>query len=154
MRSSLILPFALGSARTAVRLAVFIAAMTARSAPAQATFTDVSTAAGLTDQNMRSMNIHGLGVTWFDFDADGWDDMFVVNGKGFTKELYRNRCDGTFELRNDLLPTFPDVEMMGAVAGDYDNDGDVVSTSSPTTRTSDSTSAAGTGRSISCCRTS
>ena len=92
---------------------------------AQASFTDVSSSSGFSGIKTNTNNLHGLGITWLDFDADGWDDLFVVNGKRLVKELYRNLGDATFELRNDLLPIFTDVEFMGAVAGDYDNDGNV-----------------------------
>ena len=91
----------------------------------QATFQDVTSSSGFSGTRMATNNDHALGVTWLDFDGDGWDDLFLVNGMGYVKELYRNKGDATFELRNDLLPTLPDVEFMGAIAGDYDNDGDV-----------------------------
>ena len=91
---------------------------------AQIKFTDVSDSVGFSGTLTGSGNIHGLGVCWLDFDNDGSQDLFVVNGKGYVKELYRNLNDGSFDLRNDLLPSLPDVEFMGAIAGDYDNDGD------------------------------
>ena len=72
------------------------------------------------------------GVAAFDYDSDGWLDVFVVNGttlEGFpkgkepTSHLYRNRRDGTFE---DVTPR-PACAQTGwgqaACAGDYDNDG-------------------------------
>jgi tetratricopeptide (TPR) repeat protein len=37
------------------------------------TFTDVSAEAGIEDPG------EGMSVTWFDYDNDGWDDMYVVN---------------------------------------------------------------------------
>ncbi len=110
-----------------VRAAVLIAC-TVLPAPllqGQVRFTDVSARSGFSGTEMYSLNIHGLGVTWLDFDNDGWQDLFIVNGKGRKKELYRNLGNRKFELRNDLLPSFQNVEFMGAVAGDYDNDGDV-----------------------------
>ncbi len=93
-------------------------------ARAQLLFTDVSATSGFSGAPLVTESLHALGITWFDFDDDGFEDLFIVNGKGHSKELYRNRGDATFELRSDLLPTLPDVELMGAVAGDYDNDGD------------------------------
>lgn len=37
------------------------------------TFTDVSAEAGIEDPG------EGMSMTWFDYDNDGWDDMYVVN---------------------------------------------------------------------------
>lgn len=73
------------------------------------------------------------GCVFFDYDNDGAPDLFIANGtmwldqKGdhskSTPVLYHNRGDGTFE--NVTRQVGLDVEMfaMGAVAGDYDNDG-------------------------------
>ena len=113
----------LGDSRLLRGLVVFVAATT--TGRAQVLFTDVSSTSGFSGTKFFTNNSHALGVTWLDFDGDGWDDLFLVNGKGYVKELYRNQRDGHFVLRNDLLPSLPDVEMMGAVAGDYDNDGDI-----------------------------
>lgn len=73
------------------------------------------------------------GVAAFDFDNDGWLDLFFPNGApipGLEKtepryynRLYRNNGDGTF---SDVT-TKAGVEgrgyCMGVAAGDYDNDG-------------------------------
>src|SRR5262249_16685265 len=64
-----------------------------------------------------------------DFDRDGWPDLYVVNsGEGSLNRLYRNKHDGTFE---DLAGPLGVADLnrpgtgvcMGAVWGDYDNDG-------------------------------
>jgi hypothetical protein len=71
----------------------------------------------------------GASVTVVDFDRDGWSDLFVINsGENSRNALYRNKHDGTFE---DVaaamgLADLNHVETgvcMGAVWGDYDNDG-------------------------------
>jgi enediyne biosynthesis protein E4 len=71
----------------------------------------------------------GAGVSVADFDRDGWQDLYVVNsGEGSKNRLYRNKHDGTFE---DLAASLgvADVNQVGmgvsvgAVWGDYDNDG-------------------------------
>src|SRR5258708_36202573 len=71
----------------------------------------------------------GAAVAVADFDADGWQDFYVTNsGEGSRNHLYRNLGDGTFR---DVAPEMgvADVNQagtgvsMGAVWGDYDNDG-------------------------------
>jgi len=73
----------------------------------------------------------GPGVAFIDYDNDGWQDIFIVNGKNWpgqpskhsTPKLYHNNHDGTF---TDVTHKAGlDVEMlgMGVSVGDYDNDG-------------------------------
>src|SRR5580704_17183067 len=71
----------------------------------------------------------GASVSIVDFDRDGWPDIYVVNSAiGSKNALYRNMHDGTFK---DVAPALgiADVNQsgtgvsMGAVWGDYDNDG-------------------------------
>ena len=71
----------------------------------------------------------GAAVSIVDFDRDGWPDLYVTNsGEGSQNRLYRNRGDGTFE---DVAAALGVADLnrpetgvsMGAVWGDYDNDG-------------------------------
>jgi hypothetical protein len=71
----------------------------------------------------------GAAVSVVDFDRDGWDDLYVTNsGEGTRNCLYRNMHDGTFR---DVAAEVGLADMnlretgvsMGAVWGDYDNDG-------------------------------
>jgi enediyne biosynthesis protein E4 len=104
------------------------------------TFTNIARSAGLThktiygdeNKNKYLLETTGCGVAWFDYDNDGWLDLFFVNGtrlnglpKGqeATNHLYRNNRDGTFT----------DVTLKAGLArggwgqavciGDFDNDG-------------------------------
>jgi hypothetical protein len=71
----------------------------------------------------------GASVSVADFDGDGWPDLYFTNSRfGEPNALYRNRGDGTFE---DVaasagladLNRAGDGVSMGAVWGDFDNDG-------------------------------
>ena len=81
------------------------------------------------DHIMPQVASMGAAVAVADFDRDGWQDLYVTNsGENSLNRLYRNRGDGTFE---DVAPRvgLADVNRrgtgvsMGAVWGDYDNDG-------------------------------
>jgi hypothetical protein len=71
----------------------------------------------------------GASVTVVDFDRDGLPDLYVINsGEGSKNCLYRNKGDGTFEDVADKMGIADlnrngDGVCMGAVWGDYDNDG-------------------------------
>jgi enediyne biosynthesis protein E4 len=72
----------------------------------------------------------GSGCAFLDYDADGWQDILLINGMDWpqhkrqrsTLRLYRNNRDGTF---TDVTHRAGlDVEMygMGVAVGDYNND--------------------------------
>jgi enediyne biosynthesis protein E4 len=71
----------------------------------------------------------GAAVSVVDFDKDGFDDIYVINsGEGQPNALYRNMHDGTFkdvakEVGLADLNSEETGVCMGAVWGDYDNDG-------------------------------
>ena len=87
---------------------------------------------GGTETNKYLLETTGSGVAVLDVDADGWLDVFLVNGtvlEGFprggapTSHLYRNRRDGTFEDVTAKAGLTQSGWGQGACAGDYDNDG-------------------------------
>jgi len=73
------------------------------------------------------------GVAVFDFDNDGFLDIFFTNGakiatlekdnEKFHNRLYRNNHDGTFTDVTHLAGVAGEGYSMGVAAGDYDNDG-------------------------------
>ncbi len=81
------------------------------------------------DHIMPQVASMGAGVSIVDYDRDGWADIYVTNsGEGSKNALYRNQGDGSFK---DVAAELgiADVNQngtgvsMGAVWGDYDNDG-------------------------------
>jgi hypothetical protein len=109
-------------------------------APRLADFQDVAEKAGLTMMNVFGgvdaknyiIETTGTGVAIFDYDNDGWPDIFIVNGttlKGFsssqapTNHLYRNNHDGTFTDITQKAGLVTTGWGQGVCVGDYDNDG-------------------------------
>jgi hypothetical protein len=81
------------------------------------------------DHIMPQVASMGAAVSIVDFDRDGWPDIYTTNsGEGSTNVLFKNQHDGTFK---DVAKEvgLADVNQpgtgvsMGAVWGDYDNDG-------------------------------
>src|SRR5262249_26699715 len=94
-------------------------------------FTDVSHAAKVAAVG----SYVGWGTKFFDYDNDGWIDLFVANGHVYPqvspyrqhKLLYRNSRDGTFsEVTAQCgAPLMEERVSRGVAFGDLDNDGDV-----------------------------
>ena len=111
---------------TTLMLAVLVCLGSTGSTQAQIAFNDVAVAAGVGSELYSGFTNHGGGIIWLDYDNDGWADLFMVNGEGFTCTLYRNEGDGTFSNQDALLPAIADsLELTHAAYADYDNDGDV-----------------------------
>ena len=100
-------------------------------------FEDVTFQAGL-GHNTKWL---GWGCGFADFDNNGWQDIFLVNGHVYPevekltteagyaqrKVLYRNLQNGTFEDVSDQIagPITQPSASRGCAFGDYDNDGDI-----------------------------
>jgi enediyne biosynthesis protein E4 len=73
----------------------------------------------------------GPGVAFIDYDNDGWQDIFLVNGtdwpgrpsKHSTPKLYHNNHNGTFTDVTHKAGLDVEIFGMGVAVGDYDNDG-------------------------------
>ena len=103
-------------------------------------FTNVAKSAGLThktiygdeQKNKYLLETTGCGVAWFDFDNDGWLDLFFVNGSRFsgivkgqepTTKLYKNNRNGTFTDVTAKSGLAKSGWGQAVCVGDYDNDG-------------------------------
>ena len=83
-------------------------------------------------KNKYLLETTGCGVAFYDYDNDGWLDIFFVNGtrlEGFTKgeeplsRLFKNNRDGTFTDVTLKAGVGRSGWGQGVCIGDYDNDG-------------------------------
>src|SRR6266496_3689690 len=104
-------------------------------------FVDVAREAGLnapnvwggTDHKRYIIEAKGSGIAFFDYDHDGWLDIYLTNGTRFgerwpagqapTSHLYRNNRDGTFTDVTEKSGLARTGWQTGICVGDYDNDG-------------------------------
>jgi enediyne biosynthesis protein E4 len=90
----------------------------------QSKFTDVTREAGITHQFQVLEGMFGGGACVFDFDNDGFEDVFITSGM---KEdvLYKNNGDGTFKnvYVGSGLETSRGFVTQGAVSADVNRDG-------------------------------
>jgi hypothetical protein len=104
-------------------------------------FIDVAERAGLTTPNVWGgidrkrviIETKGSGIAFFDYDNDGWLDIYLTNGsrldahwptgKEPTTHLYKNNRDGTFTDVTEKSGLGRSGWQTGVCVGDYDNDG-------------------------------
>jgi hypothetical protein len=104
------------------------------------TFIDVAREAGLNaktvyggeHKNKYLLETTGCGAAFYDYDNDGWLDIFLVNGwrlEGFpagqepTSHLFKNNRDGSFTDVTEKAGLIHHGWGQGVCIGDYDNDG-------------------------------
>lgn len=109
--------------------------------PLDVEFVNVAREAGLRSRtiyggekkNRYLLETTGCGAAFFDYDNDGWLDIFLVNGTRFqsdwpaaqapTNRLYKNNRDGTFTDVTVRAGLVRSGWGQGVCVGDYDNDG-------------------------------
>src|SRR5215471_554429 len=83
-------------------------------------------------KNRYLLETTGCGAAFIDFDNDGWQDIFLVNGTRLdglpkdlspTNHLYRNNGDGTFRDVTEKAGLTRTGWGQSVCVGDYDNDG-------------------------------
>lgn len=107
----------------------------------RAQFDDVSLESGLARLTVQST---GFGTSWFDYDNDGWLDLFMANGAVTLMPSLRGQ-PYPYHQRNHLFHNYPSMDgriygdagekggealrlsevSRGAAFGDIDNDGDI-----------------------------
>lgn len=86
------------------------------------TFIEVSATAGV-NHIFKEDNHMGGGVVFFDYDNDGWEDIYITGGLD-KDQLYKNLGDGTFDLvTGSWLEITQDFYTTSVVSGDINNDG-------------------------------
>ncbi len=118
-----------------------VQAANANPAPSPVQFVDVAKQAGLNipnvwggvDHKRSIIEAKGSGLAFFDYDHDGWLDIYLTNGnrldahwpagKAPTSHLYKNNRDGTFTDVTEKSGLGVTGWQTGVCVGDYDNDG-------------------------------
>jgi hypothetical protein len=113
--------------------------LTTTTSPVQ--YVDVAQQAGLTvpnvwggvDHKRSIIEAKGSGLAFFDYDQDGWLDIYLTNGdrldthwpagKAPTSHLYKNNRDGTFTDVTEKSGLGVTGWQTGVCVGDYNNDG-------------------------------
>ncbi len=81
------------------------------------TFANVTEPAGIKGE------ARSHSATWWDYDNDGWPDLYVAYDYGVPDSLYHNNHDGTFtDTAGPYLP-HTSFSSMGSDSGDINNDG-------------------------------
>ena len=130
-------------------ISVLFLAAAEQPAPGPIRFADVTRSAGIAfthsfgAQQLGSLlESTGAGAVWFDYNNDGYPDLYVVSGRPLGdgmhpyplrkasdppphNHLYRNNRNGTFTDVTASAGVASDLFSMAAVAADFDNDGNV-----------------------------
>lgn len=124
-----------------VAFAVLTSAQTPTEIPYQITLTNISKQAGIDfkaiygdeKKNRYLLETTGTGVAFIDYDNDGWQDIFFVNGTRLdelpkniakpTNRLYRNKGNFTFEDVTEKAGLTRTNWGQAVTVGDFNNDG-------------------------------
>lgn len=82
------------------------------------TFTEVSESAGILQDSFLS-----FCAAFFDYDKDGWQDIYVANDRDPVNHMYHNNGDGTFTETGLATGTDFSIDAMSTTIDDANNDG-------------------------------
>jgi len=120
---------------------IVVEAATEFQGASQVQYFDVARHAGLNTPNVWGgvknkrlvVETKGSGIAFFDYDNDGWLDIYLTNGSRLdahwppgqvpTTHLYKNNRDGTFTDVTEKSGIGRSGWQTGVCVGDYDNDG-------------------------------
>ena len=123
---------------TLVAASLAAGALRSVSSDTRVVFTDITTATGISFSHASAPEKKYIvesmsgGVALFDFDKDGWLDVYLVNSPTVAtaanpasarSALWRNKGDGTFTDVTERAGVGDPGWAMGVATGDYDNDG-------------------------------
>ena len=124
----------------AVVVSTLVCVLLAAPVPSNMRFEEIAAKAGLTfasnsspTANKNQPETMVAGVALFDYDNDGFLDIYMVNGAAipslkkegpqYWNRLYHNNRDGTFTDVTEKAGVIGEGYGMGVAVGDYDNDG-------------------------------
>lgn len=107
-------------------LVLYLVAFSLAPLYAQNLFKDITESAGINHQFEVFGGMFGGGICVFDFDEDGFEDLFITGGLSDNR-LYHNNGDGTFtdNYQGSGLEILSEYVTQGAVGADVNLDGTV-----------------------------
>ncbi len=82
-------------------------------------FSNITNAAGVADSVLKKP----LVVTIFDYNMDGWQDIYIAMDKYQRSTMFKNNGNGTFQDVTWQTGTNCNFDAMGIAVGDYNHDG-------------------------------
>ena len=83
------------------------------------TFTDITTSAGVRDSVFKKP----LAIVIYDYNMDGWQDIYIAMDKYQRSTMFKNNGNGTFEDVTWTTGTMCFFDAMGIGVADYNHDG-------------------------------
>lgn len=82
-------------------------------------FTNITNSAGVADSVLKKP----LAIAIFDYNMDGWQDIYIAMDKYQRSTMFKNNGNGTFQDVTWATGTNCNFDAMGIAVGDYNHDG-------------------------------